>query len=312
MPWHDDPDELAGELNSLVPAAAATPAPDTSRLEVWLRTLIDRKGADLLLVAGGPPAVRIDGQVVRLNEPVLDGDEIDQAVRPALPAYAQQRYDESGIADASLKVPGLGRFRINLHHERRHAAATIRALPTRVPQARQPEPARKRRTALPHPARPGRHRRRHRLGQDDDARGAGRRNQPARSSPHRHHRRPDRVRTRPRSLGGRTGGDWHRCAGLPDGAPRGRPPGPGRHRRRRDARPGDDADRAGGGADRAPRADDDAHDRRGGHRGSNRGQLPAGAAADHPAGSGDGIVGGVDPVAAASESAAGVSPRPNC
>ena len=134
MPWHEDPDELAGELNSLVPAAAATPAPDTSRLEVWLRTLIDRKGADLLLVAGSPPAVRIDGQVVRLGEPVLDGDEIDQAVRPALPAYAQRRYDEIGIADASLKVPGLGRFRINLHHERRHAAATIRALPTRVPR----------------------------------------------------------------------------------------------------------------------------------------------------------------------------------
>ena len=74
MPWHEDPDELAGELNSLVPATSATPAPDTSRLEVWLRTLIVRKGADLLLVAGSPPAVRIDGQVVRLNEPVLDGD----------------------------------------------------------------------------------------------------------------------------------------------------------------------------------------------------------------------------------------------
>jgi twitching motility protein PilT len=30
-------------------------------------------------------------------------------------------------------VPGLGRFRINLHHERGRPAATIRALPTRVP-----------------------------------------------------------------------------------------------------------------------------------------------------------------------------------
>jgi len=50
MPWHDDPDELAGELNSLAPAAAAAPLPDTGRLEHWLRTLVARKGADLLLV----------------------------------------------------------------------------------------------------------------------------------------------------------------------------------------------------------------------------------------------------------------------
>jgi len=134
MPWHDDPDELAGELNSLAPAAAAAPLPDTGRLEHWLRTLVARKGADLLLVAGSPPGVRIDGQVARLDEPVLDGDEIEQAVRPALPSYARQRYDETHIADASLKIPGLGRFRINLHHERGRAAATIRALPTRVPR----------------------------------------------------------------------------------------------------------------------------------------------------------------------------------
>jgi twitching motility protein PilT len=136
MPWHDNPDELAGELNALVPrtAEARVSAPDAGRLEEWLRTLILRKGADLMLVADSPPCIRVDGQIVRLDEPVLEGEEIEQAVRPALPAYARERYDQIRIADASLKVPGLGRFRINLHYERGHAAATIRALPTRVPR----------------------------------------------------------------------------------------------------------------------------------------------------------------------------------
>jgi twitching motility protein PilT len=132
MPWHDDPDAVAGELNALVPGEES--AADSHRLEDWLRVLISRKGADLLLVAGSPPAVRVDGQVWRLDQPVLDGDEIARAVRPALPGYAQQRYDDTHISDASWSVPGLGRFRINLHHERGRPAATIRALPTRPPR----------------------------------------------------------------------------------------------------------------------------------------------------------------------------------
>ena len=133
MSW-DDPDEVVSELNSLVPKAEAPVANDTGRLEAWLRTLVERRGADLLLVAGSPPGVRVDGEVGRLDEAPLDGDDIESVVRPALPAYARDRYDETGITDASWKVPGLGRFRINLHHERGRPAATIRALPTRVPR----------------------------------------------------------------------------------------------------------------------------------------------------------------------------------
>ncbi len=130
----DDPDEVVNELNALVPQAETPVANETGRLEAWLRTLVTRRGADLLLVADSPPGVRIDGEVSRLEEAALDGDDIESVVRPALPAYARDRYDETRITDASWKVPGLGRFRINLHHERGRPAATIRALPTRVPR----------------------------------------------------------------------------------------------------------------------------------------------------------------------------------
>ena len=39
-----------------------------------------------------------------------------------------------GIADGSFRTPDLGRFRINLHHERGRAAAAIRRLPSIVPR----------------------------------------------------------------------------------------------------------------------------------------------------------------------------------
>ena len=50
-----------------------------------------------------------------------------------MPAHAARQYRDTGIADASLRLPGLGRFRVNLHRERGRAAAAIRVLPARVP-----------------------------------------------------------------------------------------------------------------------------------------------------------------------------------
>ena len=95
--------------------------------------MVERGGSDLLLVAGVPPSIRVDGTITSLPEGPLDGPEIEDAVLPVLPERAAQRYREGAPADASLRVPGQGRFRINLHRERGRAAAAIRPLPSRPP-----------------------------------------------------------------------------------------------------------------------------------------------------------------------------------
>jgi twitching motility protein PilT len=131
----DDIDQLILELNATTAQAATTTAgADTSRLERWLRLLASRNGSDLLLVAGAPPAVRVDGKVIALGEGPLDGVEIEDAVIPALSPHARRIYRESKIADASFRIGSVGRFRINLHRERGRAAAAVRLLPTRVPR----------------------------------------------------------------------------------------------------------------------------------------------------------------------------------
>ncbi len=125
----DDLDRLADELEGLrgdMPVG-------TSRLEPWLRTVADRQASDLLLVPGEPPALRVNGKMVRTDVAPLDGQDIEDMVLPELPPHAQRAYRESGLADAARKLAGVGRFRVNLHHERGRAAAAIRMLPTRIP-----------------------------------------------------------------------------------------------------------------------------------------------------------------------------------
>ena len=52
---------------------------------------------------------------------------------PALAAHARKEYETDHIADSSYRIEEVGRFRINLHRERGRAAATVRALPTKIP-----------------------------------------------------------------------------------------------------------------------------------------------------------------------------------
>ncbi|HVL66125.1 MAG TPA: PilT/PilU family type 4a pilus ATPase [Vicinamibacterales bacterium] len=132
----------AGELDALIrelnetaePLPPSTGTGDLARLERWLKIVAAEHASDLLLVAGSPPCLRIEGRVRPLDDGPLDGVEIEEAVLPALPPHARRLYREGRAADASLRVQGAGRFRINLHRERGRAAAAIRMLPVRVPR----------------------------------------------------------------------------------------------------------------------------------------------------------------------------------
>ena len=130
----DDIDQLISELHASTGAPRGAAVGDTGRLEGWLRLLADAAGSDLLLVAGAPPSIRVDGRVRPLAEGPLDGIDVEEAVLPAMPPHARRIYRDAHIADGSFRVQGLGRFRINLHRERGRAAAAVRALPARVPR----------------------------------------------------------------------------------------------------------------------------------------------------------------------------------
>ena len=131
----DDSEELNRLVRELNDGREAKPADSsaTGLLDQWLTTLVGRGGSDLLLVENAPPCIRVQGEVRKIEGNTLDGTDIEAAVLPALPRHAKRLYREKSIADASYRIEGLGRFRINLHRERGHAAAAIRALPTRVP-----------------------------------------------------------------------------------------------------------------------------------------------------------------------------------
>ena len=125
----DELDRLVAELDGQSRAAPAGDAP----VDAWLAVMAERQASDLLLLPGEPPVLRVEGRVSRTDGPVLDGVEIENMVAAILPPRALAAYRQGHVADASRRIAGLGRFRINLHRERGRAAATIRMIPAKVP-----------------------------------------------------------------------------------------------------------------------------------------------------------------------------------
>ncbi len=125
----DDLDRLVAELDAGRRADVGTGL----RLDGWLGLMAERGASDLLLLAGEPPALRIHDRIVRTDGTVLDGQDVEDMVLPALPPHAQKAYRDGGYADSARRLAGLGRFRINLHRERGRSAAVVRRLPAAVP-----------------------------------------------------------------------------------------------------------------------------------------------------------------------------------
>jgi len=129
----EDVDRLVEALGLAAPEAGRRAPRRDDTLNEWLERVVAAGGSDLLLVAGAPPTLVVDGRVAPFEGGPLDGEDIEQAVVPALQPHAAKRYRAEGIVDASLRVSGLGRFRINLHRERGRAAAAVRVLPVKPP-----------------------------------------------------------------------------------------------------------------------------------------------------------------------------------
>src|SRR6185295_3548247 len=129
MDMDGDLDHLVGELN----ASTENQAASTEPLLELLRQMVIQKASDLFLVPGAQPAVRRAGAVQTVGGNILDDNDVEAIVLPALPAHAYRQWRTAHLADCSVRVAGVGRFRINLHRERGRPAAAIRLLPVAIP-----------------------------------------------------------------------------------------------------------------------------------------------------------------------------------
>ncbi len=106
------------------------------RLAALLIAARDARASDLFLVAGAPPAIRVDGSLRPLAGPGLDTGDVGRLCAALVPEARRVEIARDGAADLSWGTPKVGRVRCNVHRESGRWAAAIRLLPPAVPTLR--------------------------------------------------------------------------------------------------------------------------------------------------------------------------------
>ncbi len=101
-------------------------------LEQLLRFSVQNKASDLHLSAGLPPLIRVDGDIRRINLPVMDHKEVHALLYDIMNDRQRKDYDEFLECDFSFEIPGLARFRVNAFNQNRGAAGVFRTIPSKV------------------------------------------------------------------------------------------------------------------------------------------------------------------------------------
>jgi twitching motility protein PilT len=104
-----------------------------------LKKLVELKGSDLHLLAGLPPAFRIHGELRRVEEAErLTPEGVKEIVFGILTEDQKLQFEQDPEnryeLDFSYGVPGLGRFRCNVHKQRGTVALSLRALASSIPK----------------------------------------------------------------------------------------------------------------------------------------------------------------------------------
>jgi twitching motility protein PilT len=103
-------------------------------IEPWLQILWDQEGSDLLLSAGSPPRIRVDGKLRPVEGvQVLTGHEIDRIARPLLNPEQESVFEEHLDVDFSFSWGDKARLRGSLFTQRGQSALALRIIPAHIP-----------------------------------------------------------------------------------------------------------------------------------------------------------------------------------
>lgn len=104
---------------------------------VDLRTLllltIEQKASDLHLTESASPILRIDGRLVHTDFPKLSKDDSKRLIYSMLTEVQKEAFERDLELDLSLALPGLDRFRVNVHIQRGAIEAAFRRIPLLIP-----------------------------------------------------------------------------------------------------------------------------------------------------------------------------------
>jgi twitching motility protein PilT len=107
--------------------------PAANSIDELLERMVEANASDLHVTTGTPPAIRVRGEVERLQGfDALDAEQTQQLLYRILSSEQQKNFELNRQLDFSYSMPGLARFRVNVYFQRESIGAAFRLIPTEL------------------------------------------------------------------------------------------------------------------------------------------------------------------------------------
>ncbi|NTU43100.1 MAG: PilT/PilU family type 4a pilus ATPase, partial [Nitrospirales bacterium] len=98
----------------------------------YLKALVEKDGSDLHLKVGRPPLIRIRGDLLPTDFPVITRDEMEKMLFPLLTPPQKRRLEDEREIDFSYLLQGVARFRCNYFYQLGTLGAVFRIIPIQI------------------------------------------------------------------------------------------------------------------------------------------------------------------------------------
>src|SRR5689334_11236836 len=121
------------------PATPAGAAPELKipenlkEVEKLMVACARNKASDLHLKVGQKPILRVNTVIHEVGNKVLQGDDVKKLIYECMSDIQRDRFETEHDLDFAYSIPGVGRYRINVFHERGNVAVAMRRVNTSIP-----------------------------------------------------------------------------------------------------------------------------------------------------------------------------------
>ena len=98
-----------------------------------LKLLVSRGGSDLFVTADFPPAVKVDGKIVRVSPQPLNAAHTLTLARAVMNDKQAAEFEQLKECNFAISPPGIGRFRVNAFIQQGKVGMVMRVIPSTLP-----------------------------------------------------------------------------------------------------------------------------------------------------------------------------------
>ena len=101
-------------------------------IDTYFKEMKEREASDLHMVIGFPPLLRLRGDLVPTEHPVLTPESNRKILFEILPPKLQAYVEKNRDFDMAYELENTGRFRCNFFYQQRGISAVFRIIPTKI------------------------------------------------------------------------------------------------------------------------------------------------------------------------------------